>query len=86
MKQTKRILHKLLFPPAWIVLLFSLISVAGMILVTVLDCTDHPLAYCVFAIATYALTIFLFLPFPVEKKFIRKQKRVFMHIPLGTAI
>lgn len=83
MKQTKRILHKLLFPPAWIVLLFSLISVAGMILVTVLDCTDHPLAYCVFAIATYALTIFCVFAVSRGKEIYQKTKEgVYAH-PIG---
>lgn len=83
MKRTKKILHKVLFPSAWIVLLFSIISIIGMILVTMLDCTNSPLAYCIFALATYALTIFCIFIVVKGKRIYSKTKAGIYAHPIG---
>lgn len=53
----KKFLYKLIFPPFWVVAVFTLLCIAGMILVSVNGFAFHPVYYVIYAISFYAVCI-----------------------------
>lgn len=57
MKEDRKRLNALLYPPArWLLVLIAA-SVAGLILVAATELGTHPVAYALYALATYTLTV-----------------------------
>lgn len=72
----KKIGKKLLFPPIWVVLLLVGISSAALVMVFVNDLTEHPIAYVVYVLSFYTLTIlcvFCGMVFPKHYRAIRRK-------------
>ena len=53
----KKFFYNLIFPPAWVVSIFTVLCVAGMILVSVNGFAFHPVYYAIYAISFYAVCI-----------------------------
>ena len=53
----KKFFYNLIFPPFWIVGLFTLLCVAGMMLVSINGFAFHPVYYVIYAISFYAVCI-----------------------------
>lgn len=48
---------KLLFPPVWLMLLLTVISTAGLIMVFLRGMEEHPVAYIIYVMSFYTLTV-----------------------------
>lgn len=57
MKGWKVIGKRILFPPGWLLMLLTIISTAGLISVFVRGWDEHPLAYALYALSAYTLTV-----------------------------
>ena len=57
MKDWKTICKKLLFPPLWLILILTVLSAAALIAVFVKGWDTSPVAYAVYVIAFYTLTV-----------------------------
>lgn len=79
----KRIGKKLLRPPVWLVLLLSVLSAALLVLVFLQGWEETPLAYAVFALSFYALTVLCIFCAAVLPKRWREIKRRLSENPLG---
>lgn len=82
MKQNK-LLNKIIFPPTWIIVISVIISIAGMIFITCNDFENNPISYVIFAIATYALTVFCIFAAKKSSQIYRKTKANVYNHPLG---
>lgn len=74
---------KLIFPPVWLILLLTVFSVAGLVLVFVKGWSETPVAYVVYAVAFYTvsvLSVFLAVVLPKQCQTIRQ--KIYDH-PLG---
>lgn len=68
MKKLKRILHRLLFPGTWVVLL-SVPVAAGLLVYTFLAAgEDSPIAYPAYVVSAYSLTVVCVNFIPLLKK------------------
>lgn len=64
----KTVYKKLLFPPLWLIIVLSLVSAAALVTVFVKAWDDTPVAYVIYALSAYTLTvacIFFAKTFPV---------------------
>ena len=76
MKKLKRILHRLLFPGTWVVLL-SVPVAAGLLVYTFLVAEeDSPIAYPAYVISAYSLTVVCVNFIPLLKKWGRWAKQL----------
>lgn len=57
MDRYKALLNKLLFPPLWLIALLTVISTAGLVTVFVNGWDTSPVAYVVYMLSFYALTV-----------------------------
>lgn len=74
---------KLIFPPVWLILLLTVFSAAGLVLVFVKGWSETPVAYVVYAVAFYTvsvLSVFLAVVLPKQCQTIRQ--KIYDH-PLG---
>lgn len=74
---------KLIFPPVWLILLLTVFSAAGLVLVFVKGRSETPVAYVVYAVAFYTvsvLSVFLAVVLPKQCQTIRQ--KIYDH-PLG---
>lgn len=79
----KKIAKKLLYPPIWLMILLTVISIAGLVLVFVKGLDELPIAYAVYVISFYTLSvvcIFFAIVFP---KRYRKIKQKIYDNPIG---
>ncbi len=53
----KKILYKIIFPPLWVVIVFTLLCIAGMTIVSIGGFRDNPLYYAIYAVSFYAVCI-----------------------------
>ena len=83
MKDWKKIGKKLLFPPVWVVILLCAASTAALIAIFMQGMDEHPLAYAVFAIATYSLTVLCALLAVAVPKHYKKTKNRIYSNPIG---
>lgn len=76
MKDWKKIVRKLLFPPVWVMIIIAIISAAALIAVFVKGWEASPIAYIVYPISFYALVVICiacFLTFPGYYKNIKQK-------------
>ncbi|MBQ6696394.1 MAG: hypothetical protein IJN16_06800 [Lachnospiraceae bacterium] len=57
MKDWKSICNKLLFPPFWVVMVLTVISTVALVAIFVKDWENTPIAYLVYVVSFYALTV-----------------------------
>ena len=53
----KKLLYNLIFPQLWVVVIFTLLCIAGMALVAVNGFAPHPVYYVIYAVSFYAVCI-----------------------------
>ncbi|MBQ7870568.1 MAG: hypothetical protein IJ357_00295 [Oscillospiraceae bacterium] len=76
-------LVKLLYPPLWLMLLLALLSTAGLILVFSRSLEEHPVAYGVYVLSAYALTVLcIFVVQYLPGKYRRAREKLHAH-PYG---
>ena len=71
MKAPKMLIQKLLFPPLWLILLLVALSAPLLALVFLREMEAHPLAYAVYVLSFYTLTVlclYCSLVFPKQYK------------------
>lgn len=76
MERCREICKKLLFPPAWLMLLLTILSAAALTAVFVKGLEDTPIAYAVYVTAFYAvcvLSVFFCAVFPKKYRLIRQK-------------
>lgn len=79
----KKIYEKLMFPPLWLLILLTVFSTAGLVLVFCLKLDTHPAAYAVYGISAYTVTVLvLFLIQILPGKYHSIRARVHTH-PYG---
>lgn len=79
----KKIGKKLLFPPVWVQLILSVLSAAGLVLVFVKGWSEMPIAYGIYVLAFYTLTVVvIFCALVLPKHYRRIKKRIYEN-PLG---
>ncbi|MBD5104054.1 MAG: hypothetical protein HDT47_04220 [Ruminococcaceae bacterium] len=74
MEKIKAFCKKLLYPPVWVIIIVTVISAAGLTVVFINGLDAHPVAYALYAISAYALTVICVLcikVFPRLKKTVR---------------
>lgn len=57
----KKLGKKLLFPPIWLIIILTVISAATLVFVFVKGLEEHPVAYAVYVIAFYTLSVICIL-------------------------
>lgn len=79
----KKVGKKLLFPPLWAIILLSLGSAAALVTVFVKGFDDHPAAYAIYTLSTYALTVLcIFLVQTLPAYYKKTKQKIYAH-PLG---
>lgn len=79
----KDIVKKFLFPPIWLTLLLSVFSGVTLVLVFVKDLHGHPIAYIIYVMSFYALTLFCVLGGVIlPKRYKEIRQKIYDH-PLG---
>lgn len=57
MKRTKMIINRIVYPPKWVLCIVSLISFSALIFIFALEKTESVLAYFIYCMSAYSLTI-----------------------------
>lgn len=79
----KKIGKKLLFPPAWLMVLLTVLSASMLTIVFVKDWEQAPIAYAVYVLAFYTLTaVCLFFSMVLPKRFKQIKQKIYDN-PLG---
>lgn len=77
------LIRKILRPPLWLTLLLCACSTFGLLFVFLNGYSTHPLAYAVYVIAFYTLTVLCYFFVTEGKSFCRKIKRVITGFEYG---
>lgn len=83
MEKFKAVCKKLLFPPVWLIVLLSLFSAAALITVFANGFDKHPIAYVIFVLSAYAVTVFCVFLVKTMPDYYRKAKQKFYEHPYG---
>lgn len=79
----KTLWKKLIFPPIWLILLLTVFSAAGLVLVFVRGGSESPIAYVVYVVAFYAVSVLsVFLAVVLPKRYRAIRQKIYDH-PLG---
>ena len=74
---------KLLFPPVWVMVILTVVSAAGLTVVFVKGWQETPVAYAVYVLAFYTLSVVtIFCVTVLPKQYHRIRQRIYDH-PLG---
>lgn len=76
MTDWKKIGKKLLFPPLWLIIILVIITAASLAFVFIKELVSHPIAYIIYVIAFYTLSvvcIFCGIVFPKKYKRIKEK-------------
>lgn len=79
----KKILKKLLFPPVWITAVLTVISTAALVAVFVKGMEEHPVAYAVYVVSFYTLSVICVFCAKVLPGEYKKIKQKIYANPLG---
>ncbi len=78
MKKTKNFFKKILFPPAWIILLLTLISAISLTVIFMNDLDSSTIAYAVYALSAYSLTVLcIFLAIVLPRSYKEIKQRIY---------
>lgn len=79
----KKIGKKMLFPPVWLMVILAVVSVAALIAVFVKGLDESPIAYVVYVVAFYTLSVIgVFCGMVLPKRYKELKQKLFDH-PLG---
>lgn len=79
----KRIFRRLLFPPVWLMLLFTAFSAAALVFVFVKGLENSPIAYISYVFAFYTLTVVcVFFGTVFPKRYKEIKQKIYEH-PIG---
>lgn len=74
---------KLIFPPIWLILLLTVFSAAALVLVFVSGWSESPVAYVVYVVAFYTVSVLsVFLAVVLPKRYRAIRQKIYNH-PLG---
>lgn len=83
MEKWKEICKKILFPPAWLMILLTVISAVLLPLVFLKGWETSPIAYAVYVVSFYTLTILCaFFAYRFPKQYKRMKRKIYDH-PVG---
>lgn len=83
MERWKKILNKILYPPGWLLFLLTVVSAAGLIYVFMNGLEEAVIAYGMYAVSSYTVTVLtVFLVLALPKKYREIRQRVYEN-PLG---
>lgn len=83
MEKWKRILTNILYPPIWLMVLLTVISVVALPAIFIKGLEESPVAYAVYVIAFYTVTVLaLFFALVMPKRYREIRQRVYDH-PFG---
>lgn len=74
---------KILFPPIWMLVLLIFVSAAGLFAVSTRNVADHPIAYGIFTLATYTVTVLCIFMCKVVPKVYKKIRQDIYENPIG---
>lgn len=79
----KKIVRRLLFLPIWLLILLTVLSAAALVFVFVKDLEESPIAYGVYVLAFYTLTVVcIFLSMILPKRYKQIRQKIYDH-PVG---
>lgn len=79
----KKFFKKMLFPPVWLILVLSVLSAAGLVFVFLKGLDQSPMAYAVYVIAFYSLSVLcVFFSMVLPKQYKAIKQKIYDH-PLG---
>lgn len=79
----KKLGKKLLFPPSWLIFLLAVISAVALTVVFIKGWQEHPVAYGVYALSAYALTVLVAFCSRVLPGYYRAAKENVYQNPVG---
>lgn len=81
--ECKKVGKKLLFPPIWVIILLCIISAAALVFVFIKNLQESPIAYAVYVISFYALSVLVvFLSFVLPRQYKAIKSKVYAN-PIG---
>lgn len=79
----KKLFNRVLFPPVWLMILLAVISTAALLFIFLKGLSESPIAYAVYVISFYTLTVIcLFLGVVLPKHYKRLKQKI-RDNPLG---
>lgn len=83
MSDWKKICKKLLFLPVWLICVLAVVSTVALVAVFINDLSMHPIAYIVYVVSAYALTVLCIYLAGVLPGYYRTSKKKIYDHPLG---
>lgn len=83
MTDRKKLLRRFLCPPFWVILLLTLFSAGGLVLVFLRGYEEHPISYAVYVLSAYTLSAIVLFCVKVLPARIRTVKARLMEIPIA---
>ncbi|MBQ8835995.1 MAG: hypothetical protein IJ002_00640 [Clostridia bacterium] len=79
----KKYFKKLLFPPIWVMILLTVFSAVALALVFIKDLSENPLAYAVYVVAFYTVSVVtVFFAMVLPKRYKEIKQKIYEN-PLG---
>lgn len=83
MNKWKHVITKILYPPVWLTILLTVVSAVALSAVFIKGWEESPVAYAVYVLSFYTLTVLcLFLAIVLPKRYREMKQKVYDH-PLG---
>lgn len=83
MSKWKRIIHKILYPPIWIMILLTIISAVAVPLILIKGWDSSPVAYVIYVVAFYTVSVLcLFFSIVLPKQYKEIKMKIYNH-PMG---
>lgn len=83
MRNCKKLFHKILFLPVWLIVLLVFVCVAGIVLLDRMNWQEHPITYIMYATMTYTLTVFCIYIYRTARDIYKKVKEGVYANPIG---
>lgn len=83
MSKWKRIIHRILYPPIWIMILLTIISAVAVPLILIKGWDSSPVAYVIYVVAFYTVSVLcLFFSIVLPKQYKEIKMKIYNH-PMG---
>lgn len=83
MKKKAKLWEWLLFPPIWLIILLVAVSITGLMVLSLTDFEDHPVAYVLYVTAPYSLIVSCVCAIKATPTFYSKAKQGVYSNPFG---
>lgn len=83
MKKKTKLWEWLLFPPIWLIILLIVVSITGLMVLSLTDFEDHPVVYVLYVTATYSVIVSCAFAIKTVPAFYRKAKQGIYSNPFG---